>query len=261
MEAIPTEIGRTIVYASENAGTGSAYFNRPPKNYLDLTAVNWWTNTKMETGIASQQVKLYRAAAALAAFTIVYNLAEGAVSVYYGLEDESLALSGFGVDSFIEVLSGIGIAHMIYRIRRQSQQSRDTFERVALRVTGIAFYFLTAGLVFTAAFNIRTGHEPVTTFWGIVISLLSILIMWVLILGKKRVGHQLNSPAILADAQCTKVCIYMSVILLASSVLYELTNIPYIDSAGTFGLAYFSFKEGRECFEKASSDKLCCDHC
>ncbi len=85
--------------------------------------------------------------------------------------------------------------------------------------------------------------------------------MLLLIFGKTKAGKQLNSDAILADAECTKVCIYMSVILLAASGLYELTKLQYIDDIGTFGIAYFSFKEGKECFEKAKSNKLCCEHC
>jgi len=206
--------------------------------------------------------QLYQAAAALIAFTIVYNLAEGLISVYLGFEDESLTLFGFGVDSFIEVMSGIGVAHMIYRIQTNPKSNRDQFERTALRITGVSFYLLVVGLVVTSAYNIFTGHNPETTFWGIVISMVSIAVMWALIIGKTMVGRKLNSPAILADAQCTRVCIYMSVILLVSSVIYEYFGLPYIDSIGTLGLAYFSYKEGKECFDKARSNDLCsCTHC
>ena len=91
--------------------------------------------------------------------------------------------------------------------------------------------------------------------WGVIISSISIIVMLALIYGKRKVGRQLQSEAILADANCTLVCVYMSVILLISSGLYELTDLPYIDAAGTLGLAWFSYKEGKECFEKASSDK------
>lgn len=206
--------------------------------------------------------KLYKIASALIAFTILYNLLEGMASVYFGFEDESLTLFGFGIDSFIEVISGVGVAHMIFRIRTRPESNRDQFERTALRITGTAFYLLTSGLTITSIYNIILNHNPVTTFWGVVVSIISILVMWALILAKTKVGTQLNSPAILADAQCTKVCIYMSVILLVSSVVYELTGIPYIDSAGTLGLAYFSFKEGKACFEKAKSNKVCsCEGC
>lgn len=204
------------------------------------------------------QKKLYRTAFALALFTIFYNIAEGIISTHLGFEDESLALFGFGTDSFIEVISGLGIAHMVLRIQKNPDSNRDNFERTALRVTGTAFYLLVVGLVTTSLYNIWTGHKPLTTFWGVVISAISILVMWILVWWKRKVGNRLESAPILADANCTLVCVYMSIILLVSSGIYELFKFPYIDSIGTLGLAYFAFKEGKECFEKAKSNKHCC---
>ena len=204
--------------------------------------------------------RLFTIAFGLAIFTIVYNLLEGLISTYLGYEDESLVLCGFGSDSFIEVISGLGIAHMVVRIRRQPASNRDSFERTALRITGFAFYTLVFGLVITSVYNIWQGHAPVTTYWGVIISTISILVMWILVVSKRRVGKKLKSEPILADANCTLVCVYMSIILLISSGIYELTGIAYIDSIGTLGLAYFAFKEGKECFEKSNSDKYCvCD--
>lgn len=204
--------------------------------------------------------KLYNIAFGLAVFTIVYNIAEGIISTYLGFEDESLALFGFGSDSFIEVISGLGIAHMIIRIQKRPNSNRDKFERTALRITGFAFYTLVIALVVSSGYNIWNGHKPITTFYGIIISMISILVMWILVAWKRSVGKKLDSDPILADANCTMVCVYMSIILLISSGIYELTGIPYIDSIGTLGLSYFAFKEGKECFEKASSEKHCsCD--
>jgi len=200
---------------------------------------------------------LYKVAFELAVFTIVYNIFEGLVSVYLGYEDGSLALFGFGADSFIEVVSGLGIAHMVLRIQSKPHSNRDRFERTALRITGFSFYILVAGLVVSSIYNMITGHKPQTTFWGVIISLISIAVMWALIAAKTRTGKKLNSHAILADAECTKVCIYMSVILLISSGIYELTGFAYADSIGTLGLSYFAFTEGKECFEKARNNKLC----
>lgn len=204
--------------------------------------------------------KLYRVAFGLAMFTIFYNIAEGLISTYFGFADESLALFGFGLDSFIEVISGIGIAHMILRIQQNPNGKRDDFERTALRITGAAFYILVFVLVVSSAYNIWTHHKPLTTMFGVVISIISILVMWVLVIWKRRIGRQLNSQPILADANCTLVCVYMSVILLISSGVYALYGIPYVDSIGSLGLSYFAFKEGKECFEKAASDAHCgCD--
>jgi len=200
---------------------------------------------------------LYKIAFALAVFTIVYNVAEGAISVLLGYSDESLALLGFGTDSFVEVISGLGIYHMIQRVRQNPESSRDTFERQALRTTGISFFILAAGLVISAGYNLITRHKPETTIRGVVISLISIIIMVLLIAGKTSTGKKLDSDAILADAECTKVCIYMSVILLFSSTINELTGFTYTDSLGTLGLAYLSFKEGKECLFKAKNNINC----
>lgn len=205
--------------------------------------------------------KLYSIALALAVFTILYNLVEGIIATWFGYEDETLTLFGFGVDSFIEMISGIGIMHMVLRIRHHPNANRDSFERTALRITGTAFYLLVVGLLAGAALVIYLGKKPETTFWGVIISIISIAVMLGLIYGKRYTGNRLKSEAILADANCTLVCVYMSVILLLSSALYELTGLPYIDAAGTLGLAWFSYKEGKECFEKAASDKYCgCEH-
>jgi len=200
---------------------------------------------------------LYKWAFGLAVFTIFYNIAEGLVSTFMGYEDGSLALFGFGGDSFIEVISGLGIAHMVLRSQRNSNNTKGDFEKTALKITGSCFYILVAGLVLTSAYNIWIKHNPQTTFAGVIISIISIAVMWALIIGKTKVGKALDSDAILADAQCTKVCIYMSIILLVSSGVYEISHLSYIDSIGSLGLSYFAFKEGRECFEKAKSNKHC----
>lgn len=194
----------------------------------------------------------------LAFFTIFYNLAEGGISIFFGISDETLTLFGFGVDSFIEVMSGVGILAMVLRIRQNPETPRSQFERTALRVTGSAFYLLAAGLAVTAIYNLFTAHTPETTLPGLIISIISIAIMWFLVLGKRRVGRALDSAPILADANCTMVCVYMSLVLLASSLIYELTGFGFIDSIGALGLIYFSYNEGKESFEKAAGLEDCC---
>jgi divalent metal cation (Fe/Co/Zn/Cd) transporter len=146
---------------------------------------------------------------------------------------------------------------MVLRIQRQPDRNQDGFERTALRVTGFSFYGLVIGLILTSIYNVYMGHKPETTLWGVIISLISIVVMWLLIIGKTKVGKQLNSEAILADVECARVCIYMSVILLVSSGIYELTKFAYIDSIGAIGIVYLSFREGKECFDKAKSNKHC----
>ena len=214
----------------------------------------------MDTNIAlhhPESERLFKIGFRLALFTILFNIAEGLISMYFGYKDESLTLFGFGADSFIEVLSGLGIAHMVMRIQRHPGSNRDNFERTALTITGYSFYVLVIGLSGTSMYNLWIGRKPETTLWGVIISVISIGVMAALVYGKRKVGSQLNSDAMLADAECTRVCISMSVILLLSSGVYELTKFSFIDTIGTLGLAYLSFKEGRECFEKVKKNSHC----
>jgi len=202
--------------------------------------------------------KLYTAASALALITIAYNIVEGVASVFFGLEDGSTVLFGFGVDSFVEVISGIGIWHMVRRIRLSGSENHDKFEQMALKITGAGFYVLTVGLAVTAAIDLYRGHKPETTFWGIVISVISIATMWLLIHYKVKVGKQLNSRAILSDAACTRACLQLSIVLFIASIGYELTRIGGMDSVGTFVIAGLCFREGKEAFEKAKVKNFAC---
>lgn len=207
-----------------------------------------------------RQEALFRTALVLAQITVFYNLLEGVVSVYFGLEGETLTLFGFGADSFVEVISGAGIWHMILRIRHDEDGDPDRFEETALKITGTAFYILAGGLIVTAAINTISGQRPETTLGGIVISLISLVTMWLLIHYKVKVGRELQSDAILSDANCTKVCFYLSIILLVSSLGYELTGIGGIDSMGAVLIAVISFREGREAFEKSRGETgPCCE--
>ena len=202
---------------------------------------------------------MYLQAYRLSLFTIFYNIIEGLVSMILGYADETLSLFGFGADSFIEVLSGIGIAVMILRIKNNPGSPKGSFEKTALKITGTAFYLLSAGLLAGIIINLISRHKPETTVWGVVISLVSIAVMAWLMNAKKRIGKKLNSEPIIADANCTKVCVYMSLVLLVSSLVYELTGFTYADAIGAAGLIYFSVSEGKEAFEKARGKECGCN--
>ena len=215
------------------------------------TEINNSTDSKSFKGLVSF-------ALLLSVITILYNIAEGLISIFFGLNDETLALFGFGLDSFVEVISGIGILHMIIRMKRNPISERDRFERTALKITGLSFYLLCAGLILASVLLVIKDVKPDTTIVGIVISLISILTMYALLHYNLNVGRALNSDAIIADANCTKTCFYLSFILLASSLSYEVFKIGYLDIAGSLGIAYFAFKEGKESIEKSNSAKLSC---
>ncbi|MFZ4802915.1 MAG: hypothetical protein ACOYLR_13435, partial [Chlorobium sp.] len=145
-------------------------------------------------------VSLLNVALLLGLVTIGYNIIEGTVSIWFGLNDDTLALLGFGVDSLVEVISGAGIVHATLRMRKSPIESRDLFERQALRITGCSFYLLAAGMVLGALLNVLQGSRPVTTVPGILVSFVSIATMWWLMSAKMKVGKALHSEAIIADA-------------------------------------------------------------
>jgi len=241
----PKEVAQARPHLEEGGGRACVVGRDVVRNAIN----GYYSDSMMNDNLQ----RSYRVAFWLAIFTIVYNFAEGLVGVFFGHKDGSLTLLGFGVDSFIEVVSGFGIAHMVLRIRRDPEGAKDRFEKAALTITGISFYVLVLGLLATSVYNLVIGEKPETTFVGVVLSLISIAVMLALMYSKLSVGKTLNSDPIIADAHCTKVCVYMSVVLLIASVFYELSKVAYVDILGSLALAYLSFTEGRESLEKAKN--------
>ena len=147
--------------------------------------------------IVMPRQKLIQLALTLTIITLVYNFAEGIIAVTFGISDDTLVLLGFGVDSFVEMISAFGILHMVLRMRKSQVDTPDEFEKNALRITGTAFYLLTLGLLVGVGINFYTGEEPETTLVGIIVSSASILTMWFLMRAKLSVGRKLNSNAII----------------------------------------------------------------
>jgi len=212
----------------------------------------------MEQSPDQNKSALYNRAIGLAVFTIVYNIIEGLISVYFGLKDDTLALFGFGADSFIETISGIGILIMIYRLKKYGETNKGRFEKLALQITGWCFYILALVLLINGIYNLINDIKPSTTLPGVIITGISIVVMIWLVISKRQTGKKLDSPPIIADANCTLVCVYMSVVVLISSLFFEIFHIGWIDLLGTAGIILFSVKEGAEAFEKAKRQVYGC---
>lgn len=204
---------------------------------------------------AAMTAKLWQYAMLFAVLTIVFNIAEGLVSIWFGVSDDMLTLSGFGVDSFIETISTIGVAVMITRIRTNPDADKSRFEITSLKLTGWCFYVLALILFAGAIFNLIHGHKPESTIAGVIISLISIASMFGLIIAKRRLGVALSCQPLIADANCNLVCVYMSIVLLVASAAFALFHFGWIDFVGTAGIIFFSVREGKESLERAQSLK------
>ena len=189
---------------------------------------------------------LYHRASRLAWFTVGYNIVEGLVSIGAGYIAGSIALTGFGFDSFVESFSG-GI--MIWRLsprNRGSENDDRRAEELAIRLIGWSFILFAAYVLYESAEKLITADRPDTTFVGIAVALASIIVMPILYKRKMAVGIQLDSRSIIADATETLACMYLSLALLAGLGLNALFGFWWADPAAGLVIAVFLFREGRE---------------
>jgi divalent metal cation (Fe/Co/Zn/Cd) transporter len=181
----------------------------------------------------------------LAIFTIAYNLVEGLVSMGFGWSDDSVALFGFGADSFIEVFSALLV---LWRLRADDCAD-DLIERerkVTKRI-GWLLMLLAAGTVGGSLLQLKARGHPSTTLPGLIVSLASLGFMVFLWRAKLAAAKALDSRALKADAACSLACVQLSSILLAGSLVFLLTpRLWWVDSAAALVLALLIGKEGWE---------------
>jgi divalent metal cation (Fe/Co/Zn/Cd) transporter len=184
-----------------------------------------------------------------------YNLLEGMLSVAVGGAAGSVALVGFGFDSFVESLSG-GV--MIWRFRERGTMThaeRERLEQRAIRLVGYTFYLLAAYVLFESARKLYTGERPEPTPLGIGITIASLLVMPTLFLLKRRTAAQLESVSLRADARQTLACTAMSVAVLAGLVMNSLYGWWQVDALIGLAIGVALAREGREAVR---GGELCC---
>lgn len=190
-------------------------------------------------------------------FTIGYNILEGLVSVYFGLEKESIALAGFGLDSFIEVASAsVVLWRFQSEIGKRKAISLDV-ERRAVFVIGLLFVVL--GIITGTGCVIKLAQraQPETAIPGILVSVISLSFMFYLWLSKKNVAAGLNSATMMKDADCSLACIKLSTVLLGGSlVFFLLPSYWWADSAAGLVLATLIGKEGVEAIQASRHENF-----
>jgi divalent metal cation (Fe/Co/Zn/Cd) transporter len=129
----------------------------------------------------------------------------------------SISLTAFGIDSFIEVTSG---AALLWRMCVDANEPRrERNERIALRWVGASFLALAAYVAIESIHDLVSHQAPEHSVFGIVIACVSLLVMPMLSRAKRRVGTELKSAAMQADARQTDFCVYLSTILVLGLVL------------------------------------------
>lgn len=193
--------------------------------------------------------RLTRRGLRLAQFTVIYNVAEGAVAITVGILAGLVSLIGFGFDSGIEsaasVLVGLRLA-----ARLRNGEADEAKERRALKAVAVTFFVLAAYVIFEGIRSLLGKEEPDTSIVGLVLLAASVVIMPLLARAKRRVGEALGGDQlILADAAETKICVLLSISTLIGLGLYAVVSWTWLDPVAGFVIAAFAIHEGREAWE------------
>jgi divalent metal cation (Fe/Co/Zn/Cd) transporter len=177
-------------------------------------------------------------------FTIGWNLLEGLVAVIAGMIAGSISLVGFGIDSFIEVTSG---GALLWRMSVDADsENRERNERLSLRIVGVSFLALAAYVTFESISDLMTRKAPEHSIPGIVLASVSLVVMPLLSHAKKRVGAELQSRAMNADAKQTDFCFYLSAILLLGLVVNAALGWWWADPVSALVMVPIILREGLE---------------
>jgi cation diffusion facilitator family transporter len=199
--------------------------------------------------------RLHKKALLLSYFTVGYNVLEGIASIFAGLFAGSIALVGFGMDSFVESLSG---CIMIWRFRKHGKITEEEEEKVELRAIKLIAYtfFILGSYVLYESIKKLYFHEiPNTSLLGIIIAIVSIIVMPVLFYMKYQTGKSVNSKSLVADSKQTLACTFMSVALLIGLGLNYLYGLWWADPVVGLIIVVFLIKEGYTTFKEG---KICC---
>lgn len=210
-----------------------------------------WYALVME--IAPERQAVARRGKQLEYFTIAWNSLEGLVALVAGALAGSISLVGFGIDSFIEVTSG-GV--LLWRMSVDADlQKRERREKLSLRIVGVYFLALAAYVGYESISDLAGRNAPEHSIPGIILACSSLIVMPLLARAKRKVGNELGSAAMHADAKQTDFCAYLSAIVLSGLVLNAALGWWRADPGSALIMVPLIAKEGVE----AMNGETCCD--
>lgn len=205
-------------------------------------------STPVPAAAPAERPRLLRAGLLLALATIAWNVVEGVVGIAAGLAAGSVALVGFGLDSFIETASA-GVLAWRLQIERGggSGERAEHAERTAGRIAGSLLIALAAWLVFDAARRLLGhGPEPHESRFGLALTAVSLAVMPFLGWAKLRVARRLRSGALRADAYESFACAWLSLTTFAGLALNAAFGWTWADPLAALVLVPLIVREGLE---------------
>ncbi|SEK50384.1 Cation efflux family protein [Blastococcus sp. DSM 46786] len=188
----------------------------------------------------AERSRLGRRAQLLAGTAVAYNVVEAVIAITAGVVAGSVALVGFGLDSVVEVSSGLII---LWQFRHHLPETR---ERQALRLMAVSFFALAAYVTFESVRALVAGGEPDASPVGIALAAVSLVVMPFLSWAQRRTGRALGSGAVVADSTQTLLCTYLSAAVLTGLVLNAWLGWSWADPVAGLVIAVVALREGVE---------------
>lgn len=169
-----------------------------------------------------------------------------------GIKAGSILLIAFGLDSFLELISG---GTLIWRLRKEANAAPaaeiERAEKRSSLIVGVILLLLSVYVVFVSLVNLFTHQAADTSYSGMAIALASVILMPILTIKKRSLGKQLHSAALVEDGMCNITCAYMAATVLVGALLTFLFNWWWADSIAALVLVYFIASEGWESLQEA----------
>ncbi len=183
-------------------------------------------------------------------FTVGWNIIEGVIAIAAGILAGSIALIGFGLDSYIEVASGLVL---IWRLRKHGfsdEEEEEAAEKKAVFFVGATFFLLALYVIYESGKKLLFQERPAESLIGIILAVVSLIVMPLLALYKKKIASEINSRALRADALETLACSYLSLTLVVGLGANALFGWWWADPVAALAMVYFLVKEGAEAIKE-----------
>ena len=185
-------------------------------------------------------------------WNVVYDVIEVVVSLIAGFTANSSALIGWGLDSTIEVVSAGTLGWRLHgEIKGIDEEKVKRRQKITLNVIAISFTLI---CVFISYDSITKLINQETANWstlGLIILLVSLAVNPILIYFKRKYGKKLDSPALLADAKDTFICLYQTIVVLIGLLLVNWLGWWWADPVAALLIVPYAAKEGWEAYNKA----------
>ncbi|MFN2465983.1 MAG: cation transporter [Candidatus Dormibacteria bacterium] len=189
--------------------------------------------------------------------TIAWLVVELLLAMTAGLMARSVALTAFGADTAVELITAAVVLSQLMAQRLDDEGSFGPAARRASRVAGVGLYLVAAYIVVSSTYALVTGVHPAGTMFGVVVALLSIVVMFALWRWRLRLSEDLHSAALRADAACSAVCFYMGLTLLAGLVVNRAFGWWWADPVAGLAMIWWIRREANEALEAARTGHHC----